>query len=147
MGEPRNKVHVTADVAAPPDEVFTFFTEHFDQLWQGKMEHLSDGKKKKEPLGLGFVRRMHTPAGALDEEIVTHDRPKLIEYTVIDDEETKIHNHLGHIEFAENGGGTRVDYTIGFDYRPPLLGHAAATAIKLGWRMRGRRVLRREFPG
>lgn len=147
MAEPRNRVHLTADVAAPPDEVFSFFTDHFDQLWQGKMERVSDGEKKKEPLGLGFVRRMHTPAGVLDEEIVTHERPTLIEYTVINGDEAKIHNHLGRIVFAGNGAGTKVDYTVSFDYRPPILGPAAVTAMKLGWRLRGRRVLRREFPG
>ena len=67
---------------------------------------------------------MHTLAGELDEEIVTHERPRLIEYKVIDGDEAKIHNHLGRIELSERDGGTHVDYTISFDYRPPWQGHA-----------------------
>ena len=56
---------------------------------------------------------MHTPVGTLDEEIVTHERPTLIEYTVVNDDDTTIHNHLGRIELTEAGtGGTRLDYTI-----------------------------------
>ncbi len=139
---PKNQVHLTGDFAASPDEVFTYFTERFGEIWPGKMEHVSDGSDPKEPFGLGFVRIMHTPAGKLREEIVTHDRPRLIEYKVIDDE-AKIHNHLGRIELADDGsGGTRVDYTVSFDYRPAALGPVAATVMRAGWATRGRRRLR-----
>ena len=142
MSEPRNHVHLTGDFAASPDEVFTFFTERFGEIWAGKMEHVSDGSDPSEPLGLGFIRHMHTPAGKLREEIVTHERPRLIEYKVVNDE-AKIHNHLGRIELADDGsGGTQVDYTVSFDYRPPALGPVFATAMRVGWATRGRRKLR-----
>ena len=135
-----HSVHMTGDFDASPDEVFTFFTERFDEIWPGKMDRVSDGSDPKEPLGLGFIRTMHTPAGALREEIVTHDRPSLIEYKVIDDEDTKIHNHLGRIEFADDGnGGTSVDYTINYDYRPSFLGPVSLAVIKAMWLARGKR--------
>jgi len=134
-----NNVHLSGDFDAAPDEVFTFFTERFDEIWPGKMDRVSDGSDPKEPLGLGFVRIMHTPAGALREEIVTHERPRLIEYKVINPE-AKIHNHLGRIEFAENGnGGTKVDYAVDFDYRPSFLGPVAAGVMKATWAARGKR--------
>ena len=126
---------------ATPDEVFTFFTERFDDIWPGKMDRVSDGSDPNEPLGLGFIRIMHTPAGALREEIVTHERPSLIEYKVIDPD-ARIHNHLGRIEFADDGnGGTRVDYTIDYDYRPPFLGPVAARVMKATWATQGKRKI------
>ena len=132
-------VQLTGDFAASPDEVFTFFTERFDEIWPGKMDRVSDGSDPNEPLGLGFIRIMHTPAGALREEITTHDRPGLIEYKVIDPD-AKIQNHLGRIEFKDDGkGGTHVDYDVSFDYRPSFLGPVAAGVMKAGWATRGKR--------
>jgi uncharacterized protein YndB with AHSA1/START domain len=148
VAEPRNHLHLTAEVAAPPDQVFDYFTNEFDEIWQGKMEHVRQGHDPGEPMGHGFVRRMHTPAGVLDEEIVTHERPRLIEYKVLEDGEPKFHNHLGRIEFTgTTGGGTSVDYTVRYDYRPPWQGPIVAAAMRLGWALRGRRRLAQRFRG
>ena len=146
MAEPRNRVHLTADVAAAPDQVFDYFTNQFDEIWMGKMEHVRQGHDAEEPLGHGFVRRMHTPAGELEEEIVTHERPRLIEYRVINGDEAKIHNHLGRIELAETGIGTHVDYTVSYDYRPPWQGPLSIGVLRMGWALRGRRRLAKRFP-
>lgn len=140
MAEPRNRVHLTAEVAAPRERVFDYLTEHFDDIWAGKLEHVRPGDD--HPLGRGFVRRMHSPAGKLEEEIVTHERPSLIEYRVINGDVAKIHNHLGRIELREApGGGTRVDYRVGFDFRPPWQGPITATAMRAGWALQGKRRL------
>lgn len=145
MGEPRHRIHLTADVAAPREDVFDYLTAHFDELWQGRMEHVRPAHDGSEPLGHGFVRRMHTPVGTLDEEIVTHERPSLIEYTVIDDDETTIHNHLGRLELSAAGGGTHLDYTVRFDHRPEWRGPLTVAAMRAGWAIRGRRRLTKRF--
>lgn len=145
MAEPHNRVHLTAEVAAAPDQVFDYFTNQFHDVWMGKMEHVRDGHNPSEPLGHGFVRRMHTPAGELEEEIVTHERPELIEYKVINGDEAKIYNHLGRIELTESGGGTHVDYKVSFDHRPTWQGPLTARGMKLGWALRGRRRLAKRF--
>ena len=145
MAEPRNHVHLSAEVAAPPGQVFDYFTNEFHEIWMGKMEHVREGHHEDEPLGHGFVRRMHTPAGVLEEEITAHERPGLIEYRVIN--EARIHNHLGRIELTGSGpGGTQVDYTVSFDYRPPWQGPVAVRAMRVGWALRGRRRLAKRFP-
>lgn len=145
MSEPRNRIHLTADVATPPDEVFDYLTDHFDEIWQGKMERVREGGDPSTPLGLGFVRRMHTPVGKLDEEIVTHERPRLIEYKVLDDGKVPFHNHLGRIELTGTGLGTHVDYTVDFDFRPPWRGPVTAAVMRAGWALRGRRKLKKRF--
>lgn len=146
MSEPNHRVHLTADVAAPPDEVFDYLTNHFDEIWQGKMDQVRQGNDPSEPMGHGFIRRMHSPVGKLDEEIVTHDRPSLIEYKVINGDEAPIHNHLGRIEMADDGkGGTKIDYTVTFDHKPAWRGPLVVTAMKMGWALRGRRRLAKRF--
>ena len=148
MAEPRNRVHLTAEVAAPPDQVFDYLTARFDELWQGGMEPLRDSENPDEPLGRGFVRRMHSPVGRLDEEIVTHERPRLIEYRVINGDVAPIHNHLGRLELSEAGPErTSLDYTVTFDHRPAWRGPLVAAAMRLGWIVRGRRRLARRLPG
>lgn len=147
MAEVRNRIRLTAEVPAPREQVFDFLSDHFDEIWQGRMERLRDGEDPSQPFGLGFVRRMHTPAGKLDEEIITHERPSLIEYKVINEDEARFHNHLGRLQLTESGAGSRLDYTVAFDYRPPWQGPLVATAMRAGWALRGRRRLAKRFPG
>jgi uncharacterized protein YndB with AHSA1/START domain len=146
MADAKTHVRITADVAAAPDATFDYFTNQFHEVWPGEMEHKTKGDDPAEPLGLGFVRTMHTAAGNLDEKIVTHDRPSLIEYTVVNSDEpkVKIHNHLGRIELSDNAsGGTHIDYTVDFDYRPPWQGPVAGTFMKAAWALRTKRRLRK----
>lgn len=146
MTEPRNRLLMTAEVPAPREQVFDYLTDHFDEIWQGRMERVREGSDPSRPLGLGFVRRMHTPAGVLDEEIVTHERPSVIEYKVIN-QGARFENHLGRLELTETDRGTHLDYTVAFDYRPPWQGRVLTTVMKMGWAVRGRRKLAKRFPG
>ena len=67
---------------------------------------------------------------------------------MINGDETKIHNHRGHIELNGSAdGGTRVDYTVSFDYKPPWQGPITSVAMRAGWALRGRRRLANAFPG
>ena len=51
--EPRHRVELTAEVAASPDETFTYLTDHFFELWPGKAKVLEAGSDPAEPMGLG----------------------------------------------------------------------------------------------
>jgi uncharacterized protein YndB with AHSA1/START domain len=142
----RNHVLLTANVAGSPDAVFTYFTDNFFDLWPGKAEVLSPGDDPSEPKGLGMVRRMKPPGSPpLEERIITHDRPTLIEYVVIND--APIRNHLGRIEFTPTGTGTSVRYTIDFDYKPAALGPVVRGVLSTTWALTSRRKLRSAFPG
>ena len=141
----KNRVHLTAEVGGSADALFTFLTDHFADLWPGKMKVLEPGDDASEPMGLGMVRLVKPPgSAALEERIVTHDRPRLIEYTVIND--APISNHLGRIELTPTTKGTRIDYTIDFDYKPAFLGPVVRGVLLMGWRTKGTRTLRAAFP-
>ena len=91
-----------------------------------------------------MVRLVKPPgSAALEERIVTHDRPGLIEYTVIND--APISNHIGRLVLTPTANGTRLDYTISFDYRPTFLGPVAATVLRATWATRSRRKLKAAF--
>lgn len=141
-----NHVLLTADVAGSPEAVFTYFTDNFFELWPGKAEILQPGDDPNEPKGKGLVRRIK-PAGSppLEERIITHDRPTLIEYVVIND--APLSNHLGRIEFTSTATGTAVRYTIDFDYKPAFLGPVVRAILKSTWALVSRRKLRAAFPG
>jgi uncharacterized protein YndB with AHSA1/START domain len=142
----RNHVLLTADVAGSPDAVFTYFTDSFFDVWPGKAKVLTPGDDPNEPNGLGMVRWMKPPgSAALEERIITHDRPSLIEYEVIND--APISNHIGRIEFTPTGTGTAIRYTIDFDYKPAFLGPLVAGILKSTWNLRSKRALRSAFPG
>ncbi len=141
----RNRVTLTADVAGSPDAVFTYLTDSFFELWPGKGEVLEPGSDPSEPNGLGMVRRVDPPgSAALEERIITHDRPALIEYEVIND--GPLHNHLGRIELAPTGTGTAIRYTIDFDYKPAVLGPVVVGILRATWATRSKRKLRAAFP-
>ena len=140
-----NKVTLTAEVGASADALFTFLTESFFGLWPGKAKVLEPGDDPEEPMGLGMVRLVDPPgSAALEERIVTHDRPSLIEYTVIND--APIRNHLGRLVLTPKTGGTKLVYTISFDYRPPPLGPLVAGVLRATWALRGKRKLEAAFP-
>ncbi len=141
----RNRVHLTADLGGSPDEVFTYLTDHFFELWPGKAQVLEPGSDPSEPMGLGMVRRMNPPgSAALEERIVTHERPRLIEYKVIND--APLSNHLGRLKLTPTDAGVHLDYTIDFDYKPAALGPVVRRVLTTTWAMRGRRRLQGAFP-
>ena len=141
---PKNHVHLKAEVGGSADAVFTYLTDHFFEVWPGKARVLEPGDDPAEPMGLGMVRLMKPPgSAALEERIITHDRPRVIEYTVIND--APISNHLGRIQLTPTIHGTRIDYTIDFDYRPAFLGPLVRGILTNTWRTRSTRKLKAAF--
>ncbi len=149
MSKPSQHVEMTVDLAAEPDAIFSYFTDHFDEIWAGKQSQVRPAAEGSEPMGLGYVRRVDPPGlkAHLDEEIVTHQRPSLIEYKVINGDDAPIHNHLGRIEFNPGPGdkGTSVRYTVDFDTRPGFAGPIAKGVLAAGWKLDVTQRLRKKF--
>ena len=142
----RNHVLLTADVAGSPDAVFTYFTDNFFELWPGKAEVLQPGDDPNEPKGSGWCGGSSPPGSPpLEERIITHDRPTLIEYVVIND--APLSNHLGRIEFTRRPprarrSGTRSTSTTS----PPSSARWSARSSARTWALASRRKLRGAFP-
>ena len=66
-----------------------------------------------------------------EQGIVAFERPHRIDYAITRGGPLK--NHLGQIRFLKTPEGTRVDYSIQFESKIPLLGYGVAALLKAAY--------------
>lgn len=120
MGQQR--IDVTQEFAAPISRVFAHLSEHENLeavFAPAKIKRLKNGLNTRN--GVGSVRQLRILVGPAFEETVTgFKQDELIEYRVTKGSPLK--NHLGVMRFAPTAtGGTRLDYTITFEGKFPLV--------------------------
>lgn len=120
--------------AAPRERVFAWFSQHenFGLLFPGRTRRLREGHDPAQPNGAGSVREIRIGPLRLEETITRHEPPSLIEYRMT--RGWPLRNHRGRLCFDEVAGGTRLEYTIGFDSRLPLAGSLVAGSLCRSWR-------------
>lgn len=128
-------VHVTADLAAPPERVFEHLAQHANlgALFGASSTTVRQGEG--HPNGLGSVRRMRPfPGAPAFEETITEFVPhRRIVYRIT--RGTPLDDHEGVLTFTpRDGGGTHVDYRIRLG--APVPGVAWLVAQVLGARLR-----------
>lgn len=129
----RHRLHNTVELDAPPEWVFRVLTRHWSTLWPVRQRRVRDGVDPAEPDGLRSVRAQRALGiWPIQEEIVTHRAPRLIEYRTI---RGPVRNHLGRIELTPApDGGTHLDYVMAFDTPPWMPGRLLAAALDMTWR-------------
>lgn len=130
---PSQTVHLSAQIAASPEKVYDFFCDHesFGRIWPGQITRIKDSSKPGRPNDVGSVRQIRVGPMAFEETHTVCDRPRQIQYRVT--RGSPIKNHLGTINFIEEGGDTRIDYTIEFDPKIPGTGCLIARSLKRDW--------------
>jgi len=106
---------------APVDTIFSLLTDHeaFGQVVNAKIKRVVDSQDENKN-GLGSVRRINAfPAPAFEETVVTFEPNQLMEYVL--SKGSPIKNHKGRMEFSDEQGKTRLNYTIDFEPKPPFL--------------------------
>ena len=76
-------VRVEKSIAASADDVFEMLTDHAGYTrFRGvsKAERFRDGEP--DPNGVGAMRRITTPPVTFEEEILTFDRPRRMDYVI-----------------------------------------------------------------
>ena len=76
-------VRVERSIAAPAADVFEMLTDHAGYTrFRGvsKAERFRDGEP--DPNGVGAMRRITTPPVTFEEEILTFDRPRRMDYVI-----------------------------------------------------------------
>jgi uncharacterized protein YndB with AHSA1/START domain len=126
-----HRIVTETDFAAPPEAVFNYFADHekFARIFGGRCVRVKQGSD--EPNGLGSVRRIGPGKLAFDETIVAFERPHRIDYAITRGSPLK--EHLGQIRFLKTPEGTRVDYSIQFESKIPLLGYLVAAVLKAAY--------------
>lgn len=106
---------------APVDTIFNILTDHeaFGQVINAKIKRVVDSQGKNKN-GVGSVRRISTfPVPAFEETVVAFEPNQLMEYVI--SKGSPIKNHKGRMEFSEQQGKTRLNYTIDFEPKLPFL--------------------------
>lgn len=120
-------VIVTRTINAPIDVVFDEYTDH-ERLADLPMvisaKVVVPGRTEKN--GFGAVRVVNGGVLKLREEITGFERPKLMEYKILDTSPIKSKHDLGRVEFEEVPGGTKVTWTTVFGIRNKRLAVAEA---------------------
>jgi len=126
------QIELTEKVAAPPDRVFAFYTDHVGwERWAGVKEVVLRQQGDPPPNGLGAIRVIRASGMAVEEEITGWKPPHSMTYRLVAG--APIRDHEGTVRFEPEGSGTRVTWSIRF--RPLVPG--------TGWLLK--RLLTREL--
>lgn len=131
MGQQR--IHIVRDFRMPVAELYALLAEHenLNKVFApAKITRVRNGDTSRN--GAGSVRRLKMPVGGPFEETVTRAVDnELIEYRITKGSPLK--NHLGTMRFsATPAGGSRLDYTIVFEGKLPLIGGIVRAALEKG---------------
>jgi uncharacterized protein YndB with AHSA1/START domain len=130
------RVHVTHTFRSDPATVFAKLTEHenLGPLFGARITRVCDGETSRN--GPGSTRSLKIgPLPAFHETTTRVEPHSLIEYKISKGSPLKGHWGVQQLTPVEDGG-TRLDYTIGFDLPVPgaagLVGRIVAARIKRG---------------
>ena len=123
------RVDVTHVFASDPLVVFEAIGEHenLGPLFGAKITRLRDGETSRN--GVGSVRRLKVgPLPAFEETVTEAEPGELIRYRIT--QGSPLRGHWGEQKlFATAGGGTRLEYRIGFDAAMPGVATVVAAML------------------
>ena len=117
----KQHISITQSFNAPVDRIFNIITDHeaFGHVINTKIKRVVDSKDENKN-GLGSVRRVSAfPAPAFEETVVAFEPNQVMEYEV--SKGSPVKNHKGRMEFFDEQGKTRLNYTIDFEPKLPFL--------------------------
>lgn len=125
------RVRVTHVFTSSPEVVFDALAEHenLGPVFNARITRVKDGDTERN--GVGSTRALKIgPLPAFHETTTVADRPALIEYKITKGSPLK--GHWGRQALTPTAdGGTRLDYTIGFDAAVPGLAPLVAKILTL----------------
>ncbi|TJY65152.1 SRPBCC family protein [Sinimarinibacterium sp. CAU 1509] len=129
---PSQEVRLRKRVNAPIGSVFEFFADHerFATLFGARCRRIRVGDD--DPNGLHSVRSMGPGPLAFEETIVEFEPMQRIAYQITRGSPLK--NHIGIINFTDEGNSTLIDYVIRFDGKLPGVGPLIARILGMAWR-------------
>lgn len=132
------RVHIEHDFDSDPATVFEALSEHenLGPVFKSSIERVCDGETTRN--GVGSTRSLKIgPLPAFEETTTVSQPNSLIEYKIT--KGSPLRGHWGVQQLTPNaGGGTHLDYTIGFDAPIPgmafIVGKVLTAAISRGLR-------------
>jgi len=99
---------------APADRVFGLLTDHVGFGRALGEDIRVERQGVPAPNGLGAVRAIHARGLTIREEVVAWETDRAMDYRVVSG--APFQSHLGEIRLVPDGGGTRVDYRIRYEW-------------------------------
>ena len=118
-----NSYTVTARSAAPPDVVFDILADGARwSEWGGPLAPKSSWEREgaDEPGGVGAIRKLGAWPVFSREEIVEHDRPRHLAYTLLSG--MPVRDYRADVELTPDGSGTTITWSGRFEPRIPGTG-------------------------
>ena len=81
------------------------------------------------PNGVGAIRVLHVVGPPLREEVLTYEPPRRFSYRLLSG--APVRDHVGTVELAPDGGGTRVTYAVRTMPTVPVGGAVVVGVVKL----------------
>ena len=122
------RIEVTRSFSLPVERVYAFLSEHeqLGPLLGARITRLRDGDTARN--GVGSVRRVQVGPLPAFEETVTQAVPdELVEYRIT--KGSPLRDHLGVLQFAPQGPGSTLTWTVTFS-APPVLDRLFALALE-----------------
>lgn len=128
------QVKIIQEFNAPIDKVFAVLSEHenLNKIFApAKITRINNGKDARN--GVGSARKLSIPLSpSFVETNLVYQENELIEYAITSGI-SPIKAHRGVMKFTDLGGDrTRLDYTISFKGRVPLIGPIIKAALQNG---------------
>jgi uncharacterized protein YndB with AHSA1/START domain len=120
---------LTREIKAPVETVFEVLTDHrryaaLTPLRKSELER----EGEPAPNGVGAIRKLTAVGPPMREEVIAYEAPRRFSYTVLSG--LPVRNHVGTVELAEAGGGTKMVYALRTQPTLPVVGGVVMVAIK-----------------
>lgn len=127
------QVKVVKEFDFPVQQLFALLSEHENLskiFFPAKVTRIKNGTDSRN--GVGSARKMSLPlAPSFVETTLVYEENKLIEYAITEGI-SPIKEHRGIMMFTDLGDRSKLDYTIQFKGRVPLLGPIIKAALQNG---------------
>lgn len=120
---------LTRKIAAPAEIVFEVLTDHrrYAELTPLRRSEL-EREGEPAPNGVGAIRKLTAVGPPMREEVIAYEAPRRFSYTVLSG--LPVRDHVGTVELADTGGGTKMVYAVRSQPTIPVVGGVAIAVIK-----------------
>ena len=111
-------IELLTRIEAPPERVFDIVADHEGMVrWSGAREVVLRHPGYPAPNGVGATRVVRMRGLAIEEEIVSYDPPKRIEYRLVAG--LPVRDYVGEVSIEPDGAGSRLTWRVRFHPRIP----------------------------
>lgn len=134
-----HRIELSHQSRLPVTQLFDALADHnrLGKVFGLPVRRIRDGDSELN--GAGSVRKIGLGPLALEETVTGFDPERSIQYRI-----TRggfpIRDHRGHVEFAPDGNGSRVNWTIEFGSHLPVAGSAVALLLEFAMRKGLKRI-------